>query len=374
MMRTIKIEWSDRKRRADFLKFPYSLYENTPQWVPPFEFEVKNTLNRVTKNSTKQSEAVSFIVLDGSGKPSGRVTAINNQRYNSHNQSQHCFFTHFECNNDREAAECLFGSVFTWARERKLTKILGPKGFTPLDGLGLLVDGFEFAPAFGVPYNPRYYHDLMEAVGFSTMSDIVSGYVTRESSIAEKILKAAEIVKRRTGLSVGKFTKRRDLLQLIPKLCELYNKAIEGTSGNYPITETEAREMAHKLLLFADPRLIKILFHSNEPVGFLFAYPDISDAVQKHRGSLFPCAWFEYAREVKKTKIININGAGIVEEFRGKGGTAILFAEMYRSLLEGNYHRAELVQVGIENHSMQNELKNIGAVFHKVHRVYEIDL
>ena len=129
--------------------------------------------------------------------------------------------------------------------------------------------------------------------------------------------------------------------------------------------------MANQILWFADPRLIKIVMKDEKPVGFLLAYPDISAALQKTKGRLFPFGWWTILRELRKTDWININGAGMLEEYRGLGGTAILYSEMFKSVAENpRYRHAEVVQVGLENDRMQRELENFGVDFCKLHRMY----
>ena len=121
----------------------------------------------------------------------------------------------------------------------------------------------------------------------------------------------------------------------MPKLRDLYNGSIEGTPGNAPLTDDEAMTMADQLLWFADPRLIKIVMKDGEPVGYLFAYPDISTAVQRTGGRLLPLGWADMFIELRRTRWININGAGMIEKYRGLGGTAILFSEIYDSFIAG---------------------------------------
>ncbi|MBV5331403.1 N-acetyltransferase, partial [bacterium] len=99
----------------------------------------------------------SFFVARESTRVIGRLAVLDNRHYNEYNKESTAFFYLFECENNPEAATGLFSAAFEWARSRGLTKILGPKGFTPLDGFGLLVKGFEHRPAFGLPYNPAYY-------------------------------------------------------------------------------------------------------------------------------------------------------------------------------------------------------------------------
>jgi hypothetical protein len=111
-----------------------------------------------------------------------------------------------------------------------------------------------------------------------------------------------------------------------------------------------------------------------QPVGFLLAYPDISAALQKTQGRLFPFGWITILRELRTTDWININGAGMIEEYRGSGGTAILYSELFKSVTENpRYRHAEVVQIGMENDKMQREMENFGVDFYKIHRMYQKD-
>ena len=139
-----------------------------------------------------------------------------------------------ECENNAEAATGLFNAAFDWARARGLTKILGPKGFTPLDGFGLLVKGFEHRPAFGLPYNPAYYVDLIEAQGFANAGEAVSGYLGPNIQFPERIHQLAERIAQRRGLRIARSNTRAELRALIPHIKELYNASLEGTTGNTP--------------------------------------------------------------------------------------------------------------------------------------------
>jgi len=139
-----------------------------------------------------------------------------------------------------------------------------------------------------------------------------------------------------------------------------------------PLTDEEVKAMTDQLLWFADPRLIKIIMKDDEPVGFLFGYPDISAALQKTRGKIFPFGWIELLLELKRTNWMNLNGAGMVEKYRGLGGTAILFSEMFKSVVESPYRYADLVQIGLDNDKMQRELRELGIDFYKSHCMYQL--
>jgi hypothetical protein len=365
-----EIHPGNKSQIQQFLSLPDLIYREIPQWVPNLSSDLAGIFNRRANPFYRHSQAAFFLATDSNNIPIGRLAVINNRNYNQFNQENTAFFFLFESMNDLSIAQALFTVGEKWAKNQGLDQMLGPKGFTSLDGLGLLTKGFGHRPAFGIPYNPSYYPVLLEEVGFERATEIVSGYLNAHVEFPEKIHKISALVQQRRGLTIVRFKNRRDLRRLVPKLQQLYNGTLDGTSGNTPLTDDEAKTMANQILWFADPRLIKIVMKDKEPVGFLFAYPDISAAVQRTHGQIFPFGWMYMLQEMHKTNWVNINGAGIIEKYRGLGGTAILFSEMQKSIIEGGFDHAELVQIGTENDKMQLELRDLGVDFYKTHTIF----
>jgi hypothetical protein len=373
--RIIEIDTDNSQQVRQFIDLPYRLYKDSPEWVPPLLSDTRRMLDRKRHPFYKHSEAAFFLAVDRAGTPTGRLAVLENRNYNTFNQTLSAFFFLFECEQDSESARELFSNAYNWALARGLDEIIGPKGFSALDGLGLLVEGFEYRPAFGIAYNPPYYSSLLESIGFKSQGDMVSGYLSRQNSIfPEKIHQVADRVKERRGLQVKRLNSRRELRSIVPRLKELYNASVEGTPGNVPLTDEEAQSLASQLIWFADPKLIKIITKDDQPVGFLFAYPDISAALQRTGGRFFPFGWIDMFRELKKTNWVNINGAGIIEKYRGLGGTAILFSEMFRTLKESRFEHGDIVQIGVDNQRMLLELRDLGINFYKKHRIFRREL
>jgi hypothetical protein len=369
-MDIIQIDLSNDKHIDDFLHLPLRIYADIPQWVPPLRRDERIRLDPQRYPFYRHSQAGFFLAYDGT-RPVGRLAVLDNRLYNEYNHEETAFFYLFECEHNPVASQGLFEAAFKWARARGLTEILGPKGFTVLDGFGLLVKGFEHRPAFGLPYNPPYYPELIEAAGFNPVRDALSGRLSADIQFPERIHELAERIAKRRGLRIARYRTRKDLRAFVPKLKELYNNALRGTAGNAPLTDDEVKMMAGQLLRFADPRLLKIVYKGDEPVGFLMAYPDISAALQKTRGRLFPFGWITLLREFKRTDWLNINGAGLLPEYRGSGGMALLYSELFKSVMEtGQFQHAEVIQIGVENENMLRDLENFGVDFNKTHRAY----
>ncbi len=360
---------SDRRDVRRYIEFPFRLYRESPLWVPPFVNEVRAQLDPRRHPFYQHSEATFFLALEGD-KVVGRTAVLDNARYNQYHGKRTAFFYHFDVVNDRAVSRALFDAAFDWARGQGLDMMWGPKGFMAADGQGLLVEGFEHRPALGIAYNYPYYGELVEDVGFEKQLDFISCYLDRQMSIPSRFLDVAEKVKRR-GFRTLRFRTKGELRAMIPRVAAAYNSAFVEVQGFAPVTEAEAKAIGDRILSVADPTLITLLMKGDALVGFVLAYPDISAAIQRCRGRLWPTGWYHLLREFKRTRWLNFNGAGILKPYRGLGGNALLYAELYQTLIgRTQYQYADLVQIQETNTHMIQELQALEVKPYKKHRLY----
>jgi hypothetical protein len=122
----------------------------------------------------------------------------------------------------------------------------------------------------------------------------------------------------------------------------------------------------------ADPRIVKLVYKEDKPVGFILAYPDIGAALRRIKGRLFPFGWLQVILESKRTNWANLNGIGIIPEYQRLGATAILFNELFESYKEiGRYDHIEFLQFREDNIKSLTEASNVDIDFIKTHRLYE---
>jgi hypothetical protein len=148
-MDIIEVDLSDKKLVQEFLRLPNRIYARTSQWVPPLDSDARLMLNSTMHPFYRHSQAAFFLAFEN-GQAVGRIAVLNNRRYNDYNRERTAFFYLFECDNNVHAANGLFDAAFSWSKAQGLDRIIGPRGFTVLDGFGLLVRGFEHRPAFGL--------------------------------------------------------------------------------------------------------------------------------------------------------------------------------------------------------------------------------
>jgi hypothetical protein len=371
MITVQEIDTQSKAQVRRFVDIPFRLYAGHPQWVPPLLMDVRTMLNR-QKHPFYEHSAADFFVAVRDGRDVGRIAALENTRFNATHGTRQAQFYLFECEDDPEAAAALFDRVFEWARGRGLDHVVGPKGFGVLDGYGLLVEGYEHRQMMTMMnYNYDYYPRLVEALGFEKEVDFVSCYIKAEDfRLPERIHRIAERVKKRGSLSVKRFRTKRELIKWAGRIGEAYNQAFVDNWEYYPLTEREIDFLVSNLVTVANPRLIKLITHGEDVVGFLFGFPDVSAALQRARGRLTPWGLADMLLELRRTQWVAINGAGILPEFQGRGGNTLLYTEMENTIREFGYQHADLTQVAETAVQMRNDLVNLGGKPYKNHRVY----
>jgi GNAT superfamily N-acetyltransferase len=370
----ISIEQVDTKNKAairSFLRLPFRLYQGHQLWVPPILLDAAVQLNPEKHPFYEHSEAEFFLAIQD-GEVVGRIALLVNNPYNTYHDKRQAQFYLFECINELEVAEALFARAFEWARKRDLETIIGPKGFSALDGYGMLVDGFEHRPAMTMMnYNPPYYPEMLEALGFSKEVDFVSCYLGADRFfLPERVHRIAERAAKRSGLSVLRFRNKKEMRKWAPRIGKTYNQTFINNWEYYPLSDREIKFLTDNILGFADPKLIKIIVHGEDAVGFLFGFPDVSAAIQRSKGRIIPIGLFDLLLESKRTRWIALNGAGVLPEFQGRGGNALLYSEMEKTMREFDYLHADLTQVAETAVQMRNDLENVGGVPYKNHRVF----
>jgi hypothetical protein len=366
-----KVDLNDKKSVNEFLMLPFSIYDGNKQWVPPILSDIRVMLDPKKHPFYEHSDGESFVARKD-GKVVGRITAMENKPFNKYHGTHKAQFYLFECIDDQEVADALFDKLFAWSRARGLDEVVGPKGFSPFDGYGVQIEGFDHRQMMVMMnYNPEYYVRLFENAGFEKEVDFVSCYIHRDNfKMPEKVHKVAEIVKKRGTFEVIRFNSKGELKKWADRIGQAYNDTFVNNWEYYPLTKAEIDFTLKTLLDVADPRLIKIILHEGKVVGFLLGFPDVSAALQRMRGRLTPWAIVDLLREMKRTNWVSLNGAGVLPEYQGRGGNALLYSEMDKTIHDYDFVHYELTQVAETAVQMRKDLISVGGKAYKNHRVY----
>jgi hypothetical protein len=372
MLAIEKVDTDNKSQVKRFVEFYYDLYKDCPQWVPPLFVDAYLPLNRKKHPFFEHSDADFFLAVRD-GKVVGRICAGENKLFNEYHKTRKAQFYFFDTINDLEVAKLLFEAAFDWARQRGLDTMIGPKGLSPFDGYGILIKGFEHRQMMTMMnYNHEYYPKLVEALGFEKEVDFVSCYLPAEAfKIPERVERIAQWAMQRGNLWVKHFKSKKELVSWAQRIGRTYNKTFIKNWEYYPFTQGDVDYAVQNVFMVADHRLIKLIMHGDDIVGFLFAFPDASAALQRAKGRLFPFGIVDLLVEMKRTKTVSGNGMGVLPEFQGTGGNALLYYELGKTILDNyDFRFVEMTQVAETTKQMRADLKNLNGVEYKNHRVF----
>ena len=374
MLEVLEISKTQRKRIEEFIDLPFRLYKNTPQWVPSFRSGIRKILTR-DHPFFEHSEAAFYLVCRA-GKAIGRISVFENRRFNRYRERREARFYHFECTQDEEAAAALLGAAADWASGRGLGELCGPYGLSGMDGGGIQIDGFDHrATMTMMHYNQPYYRRFFENNGFSKVRDYYTAEVRQQDfRMPEKIRRVAEIHYKRGHFRVPRFRSKRAIKLLARQIGEVYNRSFAVHEDVCPLEEVEIDRLADELMLVSKPSLIKILYYDDQIVGFLFAFPDLSAALQRARGRLGPIRIVDLLTEARRTDTLIVNGAAILPEYQKLGGNGLMYYELIRTVLDSGYRRVEMVQIADTTSLMLADMKTLGGQVYKIHRIYRREL
>jgi len=374
MLEVLEISSLERGQISEFSDLPFRLYANTPQWVPPFRSEMRKILTR--NHPFFEHSQAAFYLARRQGRTVGRIGVFENRRFNSYRDRREARFYYFECAEDDEAAAALIGAAADWASRRGLTELHGPHGLSGMDGSGIQIDGFEQrATMTMMHYNQPYYRRFFENNGFTKVRDYYTAEIQRQGfTMPEKIRRVAEIHYKRGHFRVPRFRSKRALKRIAGQIGDVYNRSFAVHEDFCPLQEVEIDRLADDLMLVSKPSLIKILYYDDQVVGFLFAFPDLSAALQRARGRLNPLRIIDLLTEAGRTDTLIVNGAAILPEYQKLGGNGLMYYELIRTILDSGYKRVEMVQIADTTSLMLADMQTLGGRVYKTHRIYRRDL
>jgi len=353
-----------------FIQLPHRLYEGCPQWVPQFRLDMRAILNR--RHPFFDRSEAEFFVCRRDGRPVGTIAAFNNIPYNEYHRTGTGHFHFFDCEDDPAASHALFQAAFAWMRQRGLRHVMGPLGFGVM-GMGILVDGFQHRAAMTMmSYNHPYYEKLVDAEGFRRHRDQLSMLIDAGSfRLPDKVRRVADIAMKRGSFEVPEIRSKSALRRYARDIGKVYNESFQSHGDEYnPLSPREIAQVTKELLQVADPSLVKLLLTRGEIAGFLFGFPDLSDALQKGRGRLTPLSILRLLLEYRRTRGLVVNGAGILPKFQRLGGNALLYSMLEKVASQREFQYVDAVQIAETTELMLADLQTLGAKVFKRHRLY----
>ncbi|MCD7712573.1 MAG: hypothetical protein LUJ25_07675 [Firmicutes bacterium] len=330
-------EVTDKKELKKFVKFNIDLYKDNPYHIPGLIEEEMVTLDPKKNPAFEVCDAVLFLAYSGK-EIVGRIAGIINRPSNEVWGQKHARFGFVDFIDDEQVVDALFVAVEKWAKGYGMEVLHGPLGFTDLDHEGMLVEGFDQLGTMATIYNYPYYPQHMERMGYVKDQDWHEFKIYIPEGIPEKHQRVGEIVKKKYGLKVLKFTSRKEIWSYAQRIFETLNVAFAPLYGFAPLTQKQIDYYVNQYIPMIRLDMITVIIREEDDavVGFGISLPSLSRALKKVKGRLFPFGFIHLLKALKaKPKVVDLYLMGVLPEYQNKGVNALLFNDLipvYRNL------------------------------------------
>ncbi|MFN8175546.1 MAG: hypothetical protein U0T02_10810 [Solirubrobacteraceae bacterium] len=355
-----------------FIKLPWRLYRNEPNWVPPLISDRRRFLDRERNPFFRHGEAEYFLA-ERDGRLVGRISAQVDRNLNEFQDNRWGMFGFFECEDDQEAATGLLEAAERWLRERGRDRMVGPMSFTTNDECGVLVEGFEMLPTILTDWTHRYYPALLEGAGLRKAMDTLMWnlWVDERERVHPAIWQMAHDVKAKHGITVRPMRKR-DLEAEVGRFLEVYNAAWERNWGFVPLTEEEVRHYAKDLKPILDENWAMIAETADgEVVGAALTLPDYNQVLRHLNGRLLPIGWAKalwYRRKIDRVRVFAL---GVKKAYQHTGVAARMYEMHFDSAARTPQKGGEMGWILETNEAMNRAMEGMGGTVQRRYRIYE---
>jgi len=333
-MITVKLAKTKKELKA-FVTFPFSLYKDSKYWVPPVISQELETFNKKKNPIFNDAEATLFLAYNEDGDIVGRVAAIINWLEVKNQNQKKMRFGWFDFIDDFAVSKALIDKVISIGKTHNLEYTEGPVGFSNLDKVGVLTEGFNEISSMITWYNHEYYVKHYEALDYKIEKSYAESKFPFKNVKPEAFAKAQSLIKRRYKLKALKFTKTSEVMPYADKMFDLFNDSYASLSSFVEITDIQKAYFKKKFISFVNPEYIKFVVDENdEMVAFAIVMPRFAYALQKMNGKLFPLGFTKLLKAKKESKDVLFYLIGVHPDYQNKGVHAVIFNEYYETFKE----------------------------------------
>ncbi|MCS7188245.1 MAG: GNAT family N-acetyltransferase [Bacteroidia bacterium] len=366
-------------QQAAFLELPRELYAGDPNWVGPLDMELRALFNPNKNPHFAEGEAQWWIAQDRKGRVLGRIASFiyypKAHRYAVPTGGM----GFFECIEDYSVAADLISTAQAWLAERGMEAADAFVNFGENDRFwGVLIEGFDSPPAYGMPYNKPYYADFLTRYGFELYFQQESREL-RLSEIPERIARIAQRAAQKEGVEFA-YPDLHNLYKYAMDFRTIYNDAWQFHEHFVPLSENRVIRLVESLKPILIPELIYFAYVGGEPAGIILAIPDLNQIFRPWRGkpTLFQLltflwrkrnryAWYRKHGILTKLRVMLM---GVRPKFQRRGLESALAYLPVPPVIQMGFTHAELSWVGDFNPAMLAVLEATQARRSRIHATF----
>ncbi len=348
-----------------FIQVNAVMNKDNPNYIRPLDVEINEVFDKTKNKSFRYGEAKRWILLDDNNQPIGRIAAFTNSKYvNNGTDFPTGGIGFFDCIDNQEAANLLFDIAKKWLQEKGMQAMDGPINFGDRDKWwGLLVEGLEKPPVYGMAYNPPYYQQLMEDYGFKNYYNQYYFAMGVDDPLPPKFPERYAKFKAKPDYS-ARHISIKNLEKHAQDFATVYNAAWAQHGEAKEITKDQVMKLFNKMKLVMDERLIWFTYYKEEPIAMWINIPDLNEYFKHFNGKF---GWFEKLRLLwmkrrGECKIFTGVAFGIVPKYQALGVDSFMIQECAYILQHQNWYETyEMGWAGDWNPKMINIYKSLSA-------------
>ena len=361
-------EITTRKELKQFIEFTNKLYRECEYYCPPLFFDEMNCFDK-EKNPALEVCDYKLWMAYRDGKAVGRIAGVVNYKANEKWGYKNARFGWFDFIDDLEVSKALLDTVATWGKEKGMTAINGPVGFTDFDHQGLLLEGYDYLAPMASLYNFPYYVKHFDAYGLTKDADWIEIQVYPPTCCPERLNRIAEIVKERSHVRVDKVKNARELVKKYGiEYMDVIDVAYQKLYNFQPMTIKQKnyyKDMYFPILNFDFVTLV--VNDKDEVVGVGVGMPDISEPLRKCGGHLFPFGWYHVLKALKAKEMdaFNFLLIAVRPDYQDKGINSLFFQDQIPYINKYKIKRLETTAI-LETNT--KNIANFTQFDHKMHK------
>lgn len=328
----------------DFLRVNVELNRNNPAYIRPLDKDINDVFNPEKNKSFRFGKVCRWVLKNEEDQLIGRIAAFTNSKYKTKGDDIPVGgIGFFDCINNQMAADMLLDVAKHWLLQEGMQAMDGPINFGERDRWwGLVVEGNDIPPLYGMNFNPPYYRQLFENYGFKIFFNQICFALKVKDRLQQKFFdRHAECAKDPNFSSAH--IKKNQLESFSRDFTTVYNKAWAGHGGIKQLDEKMALRMFRKMKPLLDERINWAVYYKKEPIGIWVNLPDLNQWFKYLDGKFnlwnkLKFLWLKAT--VKNKKFIGLV-FGVVPEYQGKGVDCYLIVESAKMVQGVHFENGE---------------------------------
>ena len=369
-------EVSGKQSLNAFIRVPWNIYKDDPNWVPPLIVERKETFS--TKHPYFRHAVWKAWIAYRDGKPVGRISAQVDQLHQQQYESKTGFFGLIEAPDDDEVFAALFETAENWLRSQGMQQISGPFNLGINQEVGILVDGFDTPPYVMMGHSPPYYDAAIKRCDYQQAQDLLAYELDSSTLTIPRVMQS--LIKRSGERIQVRNLDRKNKDAELEVMRDIFNDAWQNNWNFVPFTREEFTAVGKELLMVVPKDFIQIATIDGEDSAFVVLLPNINEIISSLNGRLLPFGWAKllWHLKVKFPKSGRVPLMGVRQKYQNtRFGPALAYVTIKGAMDAGKargLERAEMSWILDHNHGVRNIIESIGGEISKRYRMYEKDL